>query len=445
MSVLESTPRKKISVLTYGCRANQYDSGALEHLLNNNFEVVHPDTTSDIVVLNSCAITEQAEMEARQMIRKIKRKNPATRIVVTGCSAQVSAGKYQNEGLADLVVGNEYKSKIVDYLVSEEGLDLTHDRLGRFESVFYEGGIKSPKNTRSFLKIQDGCSQFCSFCIVPFARGLNRSVEPQKVLDSLYELAAKGVHEAVLTGIHLGTYGKDLNPKTDLLKLLKLIEEKKPIHRVRVSSIDPEELSDEMIEFFTDSQVFCGHLHLPLQSGDDEILRRMRRRYTAQYFEDLTNKIKKKNPDICLGTDVIVGFPGESEAQFENTYSLISNAPLSYLHVFPYSSREGTKANGFADTVSLALKKKRVARLRILSEEKRQLFYQSQIGRIEEVVVESYAKGNRGMTRNYIDVALEFVPFDARLTKVYLQGISNEEVCARPVLDTGDTLMSFSV
>ena len=435
---------KKVGVLSYGCRANQYDSAALEALLGRKgYEVVDATGEADYFVVNSCAITEQAEMDARQTLRRLKRQHPQAKIVFTGCSAQVSAEKYKKEGLADLVVGNEFKAAIAAQI--DELASPTHDRSARFASVFYEGGVKLARHSRSFLKIQDGCSQFCSFCIVPFARGLNRSIPAAEILKSLRDLASSGIPEVVLTGIHLGTYGKDLIPKMTLLDLLKLIEAETQLPRIRLSSIDPEEVSDEMIALLAASKRYCEHLHLPVQSGDALILKQMKRRYHPELFFELTHKLKKQIPDICIGTDVIVGFPGEDESAFENTLNLIRNSPVAYIHVFPYSPREGTLAAGFEETVSNAEKKRRVHVLRKLSDQKKQAFNQSQLGRPHEMVIEHHKRGKVGLTRNYISAQLDYIPHNMKTIHAFLNDIDQGQVRARPFLDAGVENHSYEV
>ena len=279
---------------------------------------------------------------------------------------------------------------------------------GSMYDVFvFDGGLKLSKHSRSFLKIQDGCSQFCSFCIVPFARGLNRSIPPQVVLQSLRDLGSQGVDEVVLTGIHLGTYGKDLNPRTSFFDLLRLINFERPVKRVRLSSIDPEEISPDLIALLAGSDFFCPHLHLPLQSGDNAILKKMRRHYTGEYFIDLCQKILEKRSDFCLGTDVIVGFPTETEKAFKRTVQVLKDSGLSYLHVFPYSERLGTKAALFSYPVSLEEKKVRSRYLRQVSEKLRKQFYQKFIGFTRPAILENRRRGLTALTDNYISVEIK--------------------------------------
>lgn len=400
--------KKKIAFMTFGCRANQYDTAAMGHVMKDGYEVVPDDAGADVFVVNSCAITGEAENEARRYLARMKRKNPNALTVVTGCSAEAS-----HEGLAavaDLVVGNSRKSELPDLLRAAVGGEAASDsatkKWTRKDDIFFAGGVELDGHARSFLKIQDGCSQFCSYCIVPFTRGLNRSIEPSRILASLYDLKERGIEEAVLTGIHLGTYGRDLTPAIDLDDLLELIAKRSPVRRIRLSSIDPEEITDRTIELLSGSEVFCDHLHLPLQSGDDSILRRMRRRYTAADFLTLTEKLAKRIPGICIGTDAIVGFPGESDDDYGRTHALLEAAPVHYFHVFPYSTRSGTKAALFRDQVEGPVKKARVKSLRALSDLKKSVYYSSFKGASFEVIVEARNKGLFGMSRNYMPIAM---------------------------------------
>ncbi|MBI4412249.1 MAG: tRNA (N(6)-L-threonylcarbamoyladenosine(37)-C(2))-methylthiotransferase MtaB [Deltaproteobacteria bacterium] len=423
---------KRVALTTFGCKANQFDTAVIESLLRKEpVEIVDFSDEADFYVINSCSITAEADREARQFVRRAHKKNPSAQIIVTGCSAQVDPGAFEKMGIVRHVVGNEAKRRVVEliarspllctvkqYPEGKEGLGEVEKRRAnalphpaspyKGEEVFYETPDTYSKNSRAFLKIQDGCSQFCSFCIVPFARGLNRSVSPDKVLESMHKLGRKGFNEIVLTGIHLGTYGHDLRPKTSLYNLMRRIESERPSPRVRISSVDPEELSHEMIDLIAASDIFCHHLHLPLQSGNDGILKKMRRRYTASHFTVLTERLINRIPDLCLGTDLIVGFPGEGEEEFRASLRLLDESPVHYIHTFPYSDRKGTKASAFADKVEPSVIRSHAGQIRGLSDQKRGAFYRNFIGRTLEAVVES-RRGDRpvGLTRNYISVEIE--------------------------------------
>ncbi|MBX7148432.1 tRNA (N(6)-L-threonylcarbamoyladenosine(37)-C(2))-methylthiotransferase MtaB [bacterium] len=401
---------KKIALTTFGCRANQYDGAFLAKMFRDEqCEVVGFNEEADVYVINSCSITGEADIEARQHIHKAKRNNPNAITLLTGCSAEASTDKFKDvEGL-HYIVGNLTKENVLTVLNQNEKpqapVILKSEGL-KDSSLFFGGGLTLDNHSRSFLKIQDGCSQFCSFCIVPYSRGLNRSVLPDTVMESLHKLNEQKVEEVVLTGIHLGTYGKDLDTKTTLMDLLYRIEREKPVKRVRLSSVDPEEFTDEMIDFFASSQVFCPHVHLPLQSGDDGVLKSMKRRYTAQVFRDLTHKLKERIPHICIGTDVIVGFPGETEEAFQNTYNLINETPVTYVHTFPYSVRQGTKAASFPDQIDLKTRKKRAKVIRLLSEAKKAAFTQNFVGEVRPAILEKHKFSAKALTDNYISVEL---------------------------------------
>lgn len=403
---------KKIALTTFGCRANQYDTGALGSILQkSSHEIVDFESAADVYIINSCAITAQAETEAEQTLRRIRRRNPDAITILTGCAAQVSSKHFQEMEGVDYVIGNLAKDQILSIIDSHHKPQKTEVRSGENtrSNLFFEGGVHLPKRTRSFLKIQDGCSQFCSFCIVPFARGLNRSIEPERILESLRQLLVEGVREVVLTGIHLGTYGKDLIPKVSLMDLLARIEREPKLPLVRLSSIDPEEVTDGMIELLSSSERFCPHVHLPLQSGDDGVLKKMRRRYTASHFAALTEKLAKKIPGLCIGTDVIVGFPGEDEAAFQNTVQLLKDTPVSYVHTFPYSPRQGTKAALFDNQVDPKERKRRSKIVRDFSEVRRAEFHNRFIGRPLKAILQDQKK-NKALTGNYISVEIQGQP-----------------------------------
>lgn len=404
-SLKKSKPR--VAFATLGCRANQYDTGALGSELKETCDIVAFDEQADIYIINSCAITLDAERSTSGLVRKFRRLNPRAKTVVTGCAAQVNPKRYQEPGV--VVVGHNAKEKIAELIATVDVAQSLVSKHRKDDSVYFKGGVRLDGRSRGFLKIQDGCSQFCSFCIVPFARGLNRSVDPDKIMESLHELHAEGIEEVVLTGIHLGTYGHDLKPKTTLASLLARMALDKPVARIRLSSIDPEEFSDELLEIVSDP-FFCRHFHLPLQSGDDGVLRRMRRRYVAADFLKLAEKMARVIPSVCIGTDVIVGFPGESEEAYAATRQVIAESAVSTVHVFPYSPRAGTKAALFEDTVEAAEKKKRVRDLRALSQKKYLEFCQSQVGNVFPAIIERQGAGFAAMTDHYILADLQDDP-----------------------------------
>jgi threonylcarbamoyladenosine tRNA methylthiotransferase MtaB len=426
----------RIFLQTFGCRANQYDSAALvQQLTAQGFVLVSSPEEAEVALINSCAITLEAENEVARTSRKLKRKGLKT--VITGCAAQVASAKLAKDAMADLIVGNLAKSKLTELLnLSEPGdvqidtghmisskkstlfhevLELRHQEV-RESPMFFEGGVSLPNHTRTFLKIQDGCSQFCSYCIVPFSRGLNRSIEPSKIREALFACRERGIQEVVLTGIHLGTYGHDLKPRWSLARLLEKLVNDSAVPRLRLSSVDPEEVGDDIVELMSQpGTILCPHLHVPIQSVDDDILRRMRRRYTRLRLTKMLETWGSKIPDLCLGTDMIVGFPGETDDSFLSTLSWLSDSPLAYIHSFPFSARPGTKAAGFQGQVDERLRKQRSARLRDLSGELKQNFERCFHGVTTEVLTENRSDDSThldyesnwhvsGLTRNYLMV-----------------------------------------
>lgn len=411
---------KKIAISTLGCRANQYDSAAMTGLLARAGWVrVAFDERADAYLLNTCTVTNKADSEARRLIRQAHRRNPEAKILVTGCYAQTDPEALAKVEGVSFILGNDQKDSLLDYLKRDTPLKpeiVVHD-LFKEDHLFTSEFAVHGERSRAYVKIQDGCNQMCSYCVIPFARGKNRSLNPARVIEELHRLSGQGFHEAVLTGIHLGTYGRDLTPSTSLLELLRAIEEAAPIHRVRLSSIDPEEIEPEMVEFLSDTQIFCAYLHIPVQSGDDRILKLMRRRYTAAEFRHLAFRLKEKIPSLCLGTDVMVGFPYEDPQRFESSYRLIKESPLDYLHVFPYSPKKRTRAAGFLSQVGPEDKKERVKRMTELSRKKREAFYRGALGSEAEVILEedSELPGHyKGTSRNYLPV---YFPMTAFLEK----------------------------
>jgi threonylcarbamoyladenosine tRNA methylthiotransferase MtaB len=409
------------SIKTLGCRVNQFESESLElALVNQGYRPAGGDE-ADLCIINTCTVTQKASMQSRQAIRQAIRAHPGARIMVTGCYAQTEPEAIQSiVGVHD-IVGHDDKSGIPEILSRMEGR--------RQNSESKNGAIQNCPNlqssvfnlqlsafplkgrTRPFLKIQDGCNAFCTYCIVPFARGRSRSLPMESVLESIRGLKADGIHEIVLTGIHIGHYGLDLRPGTCLTDLLAAVESAALMERIRISSIEPAEVSDELIDRVAGSQVFCHHFHIPLQSGDNDVLKRMNRPYTREMFYNLVCRIHDRIPDAAIGADVLVGFPGESDAAFDQTASLIEALPITYLHVFPFSPRKGTPAYGFADQIPHSIVKTRCSALRALGKTKKKCFYRSLIGKEVEILIEGVrdeATGwLKGMTSNYVPVMVE--------------------------------------
>jgi threonylcarbamoyladenosine tRNA methylthiotransferase MtaB len=402
----------KVALTTLGCKVNQFESASfLSGLEERSAEIVPFSHKADVYIINTCAVTGKAGGQSRQMIRRALKTNSKARLIVTGCYAQVATQKVLEIGdWSVCIVGNGYKHRLVDIALSEKHCDLE----------MHMGDIGSKKEicplpvrhfpegrTRAFLKIQDGCNNFCSYCIVPYARGRSRSLPVDAALQQISVFTANGYREIVLTGIHVGMYGLDLSPHTRLLDFIDLATASYPAIRFRLSSLEPGEVQDEILALMAARPNFMPHFHIPLQSGDDRILQEMNRRYQADDFTRLIGRIREKIPSAAIGVDVLVGFPGEDDAAFNNTCSLLAGLPVTYLHVFPYSKRPGTVAAGMANQISGTIKEERAARLRLRSDQKKAEFYRQHLGSTQRVLAEN--KNNRyrlmrGFTENYIPV-----------------------------------------
>ena len=358
----------KIAITTLGCKVNQYDSVTIEEaLLAKGFQIVDFTSHADVYIINTCTVTHKTDYQSRQLIRRAHKRNSHARIIVTGCYAQVAPEALSQMEEVSLVLGNAQKHTISDIIARDpdtapSGIMVTDINQ---ETCFRDPSLQSFSNhTRAFLKIQDGCASFCSYCIVPYARGKPRSLPIDEALKRLFTLRKNGFNEVVLTGIHLGAYGVDHTPPSNLLTLLELIESKKPVPRLRLSSLEPMDITNNLVDFLRTAKTICPHLHLPLQSGDDAVLKRMNRTYQTDDFKNLVAALRAKIPHLCLGVDVIVGFPGETDQQFKNTYALLQELPVDYFHVFPYSKREKTRAAAFPDHIPQKTIKKRCELLR---------------------------------------------------------------------------------
>lgn len=404
------------STVTLGCKVNQYESEALaRRLVADGWHRVEGPPV-DLCLINTCTVTGRAAMQSRQAARRARRQG-AGRIVVTGCYAQVEPEAVTAIEGVDLVVGHSEKHRI-PALVRDL---MERPARRRAETVVAPRSAAWPFDaisdavvggrTRPLLKIQDGCDAFCTYCIVPHARGRSRSMPAETVLARIADLGAAGYHEVVLTGIHLGRYGRDLSPATTLAGLLRQIEVAGDVTRFRVSSVEPQEFDAALIAALTEATHCCRHFHIPLQSGDDAILERMGRPYAGADVADLVLTLGRRVPDAALGLDVLVGFPGETEAAFERTYRLVAGLPLAYLHVFPFSPRAGTPAARMSDPVPAGVITRRCARLRRLGQRKRLDFQRRFVGREAAAVVEGRRDPHTGrlkmVTDNYLPVIFD--------------------------------------
>ncbi len=394
---------KRVAISTLGCKTNQFESAAMvEQLKAAGYRIVPFSEPSDIYIINSCTVTARTDAETRRLIRRARRLNPASRIVATGCYAQVAPGELEKMPELDCVLGNQEKQNISLLLESTEHTVSDIAAISQAEPLKL---TSFAEHTRAFLQIQNGCNSFCTYCIVPYARGRSRSVRPTDILHGMRDLAAHGFKEVVLTGIHLGAYGLDLPSPTSLTALVRQIDAEFIVPRLRIGSVEPNEVSEELLRLMAHSKSICPHLHLPLQSGSDSVLNRMGRPYTSRYFREVMGRISAAMPDAFIGADVIAGFPGETEAEFDETVQLLADLPFSDLHVFPYSSRPGTRAAGMPGHVRAQIVTERAARLRSIAKQKKTKFLERFVGRELDVLVQGHDDKSgvcRGLSRNYI-------------------------------------------
>lgn len=405
--------RLKASVTTLGCKSNQYDSSALEDVMRGaDLDVVPFPAFADAYIINTCSVTGKTDHQSRQLIRKVRKLNPGAVVIVTGCYAQVSPDEVVRIEGVDYVVGNPQKGAILEYILkgrpAKPEMAVGDWRQGTPLSL---RARSSGGRTRANLKVQEGCDRACSYCIIPKARGRSKSVALDDVEREMEILIEAGYREIILTGIHLGAYGSDLSPSEDITSILKLIEKRDLPCRFRISSLDPDEVTDELTDILKTSKRICNHLHLPLQSGDDGVINNMRRPYTASLFRQKAERLFASVPDISVGIDVIAGFPGEGEKEFSNTYSLINSLPLSYLHIFPFSKRRGTPAAERPGQVDPRVIKDRCEVLKELDREKRLSFHRSFLDKKAEVLFEMSRDRETGLlkgrARNYIQVYMD--------------------------------------
>jgi threonylcarbamoyladenosine tRNA methylthiotransferase MtaB len=403
-----------VSIATLGCKVNQFESEALmASLEQRGYDLIPFGERADVSVINTCTVTHRADFQSRQMIRRAFRFNPKSLIIVTGCYAQVAPETISNIQGITYVLGNREKNQIPDLLPLMQGGQYPRVQTADIQQEVNFSDIplySFHHHTRAFLKIQDGCNAHCSYCIVPHARGQSRSLPPERLLEHLRILRENGFKEVVLTGIHMGAYGLDLHPSFSLERLLRRVEGEETPDRIRLSSLEPGDFSPDLISFLSQSKRVCPHLHIPVQSGDDETLKMMNRDYDHSFISDLIVELHRKIPKLSMGADVIVGFPGETDERFRGTYELFESLPFSYLHVFPFSKRRGTPASKFPWEVDEGKIRKRAERMRELGRQKRQAFYHQFLHQELSVLVEDRReKGSgrwKGFSRNYIPIIL---------------------------------------
>ena len=394
----------KVKSISLGCKVNTYESEfILSTFKNKGYEIVDNDEKADIYIINTCSVTNTSDAKSRKMINHVIRENEKAIVVVMGCMIEANHD-YDNPGVS-IIIGNKDKNKVLDlveeYLEKKEKIKrLYQDFDSNFEDMFI---TNMEGRTRAFVKIQDGCENFCSYCIIPYTRGKCRSKEKDKVLEEINTLVANGYKEVVLTGIHTGHYGE--NSKTSFPNLLKEIVKINNLERLRISSIEITELNDDFLEVLKNNSVIVSHLHIPLQAGSDKILKLMNRKYDKEYYRNKIKKIKEIRPDISITTDIIVGFPSETEDDFQETLAFSKEIGFSKIHVFPYSRRKGTKADVMSNQIDESVKKDRVKRLTELSNELERIYLDKFIGKEVLVLIErNYDDVSVGHTGNYLKV-----------------------------------------
>lgn len=412
---MRSDCKPKAAVITLGCKVNQFESSAVaESLTSAGYQVVEQPMGVDLVVLNTCTVTQKADQEALSWLRRLKRLSPEARVVATGCLAQSNPELLKETGLVALILGQEEKADLVRHLNLPGQHEGTAVRMAPLSVKASDFGTPTPERTRAFYKIQDGCSAFCAYCAVPLSRGPSRSLDLDQVLEGLRSYLERGLTEVVLCGIHLGHWGRDLSPALGLADLIHTIDaELSPdegAFRLRLSSVEPLELDEDVLAAFEMYPWLAPHFHLPLQSGSDRILDLMGRPYSAGQFRELVLRLKDSWPLASVGVDVMVGFPGETEADFRVTFELLSKLPLSYFHVFPYSPRAGTRAADSSEQVPEHLKRARALELKTLNQEKRRVFANANHGRVQLGLVENTPHRPSGrlkvLTGNYLSALL---------------------------------------
>ncbi len=400
--------KSTVSFMTLGCKTNQFESAAMsEQLTQAGYELVDFEEGAELVIVNTCTVTSATDSQSRNLIRRARRLNPSANIVVTGCYAQVDPDAFTSLPGVSLVIGNQEKKDLLEYLIGgfSQQRTIVSD-ISKQKTMEPLPLSTFEQRSRAFVQIQNGCNAFCSYCIIPYARGRSRSVAVRDVIGQVEGLSLAGYPEVVLTGIHIGCFGLDLNPRSSLLELLHGIEQSNFSGRLRLGSIEPNELTVDLVDYIASHNWICSHFHIPLQAGDDDILRRMNRHYTTAFFSDLIELIHSRVSDAAIGLDVITGFPGETDEQFENTLALLDGVSFSHLHVFPYSRRSGTPAAEMPQQVNGAIIKERAARLRQLGENKHSAFMRRFVGKELSVIIEGGEKDGwrKGLSENYLPV-----------------------------------------
>ena len=419
----------KAAIHTLGCKVNIYESEYITNILKENgYQIVDFDSKADIYIINTCTVTNTSDKKSEKMIKRARKQNKDAIIIAMGCHAQIKGDNID----ADIIIGNKDKSKIISLIEEYQENKNKIKRIYNLDNVSFEDMYISSFNshTRAFVKIQDGCDAFCSYCIIPYARGPIRSKDPKTVIKEITSLVENGYKEIILTGIHTGKYGKDINYTFE--QLLKDILKIKNLYRIRISSIEINELTDPILDLIKDNKIIAKHLHIPLQSGSDKILKLMDRKYDLKFYKDRIEKIRKMIKDVSITTDLIVGFPNENEKDMEDTLKFLKEIKFTKIHTFPYSKREGTKAASMENQIDETIKRKRVKTVLELSDQLEQDFYQSKLNETEEVIIEQTKDGKSyGYTSNYIKVEIDSPLKPNEVISVKINKVNNKKVTGK--------------
>ena len=403
---------KKVSFYTLGCKVNQYETNAMAQKFKEaGYEIVDMnEDISDICIVNTCTVTNMSDRKSRHSLRRVKEKNPSAIIAAVGCYAQVAKNDLENMPEIDIVLGNEEKANIVQYVekfIENEKKLIEIEDIATKKEFEDMGQITYTEKTRAFIKVQDGCNQFCSYCIIPYARGRVRSRNAESIIKEITQIAQNGIKEVVITGIHVASYGRDFGNENGLIELLEKINEIEGIKRIRLGSLEPKIITEEFMQILSKLEKICHHFHLSLQSGCDATLKRMNRKYTTSEVKEIIERLRRYYDDVMLTTDIIVGFPGETEEEFETTYQFLKQAKLYKMHVFQYSPRKGTRAAVMPNQIDVNIKEARSKKLIELSNENQKMYNQQLVGKEAEVLFEDKEVEDgityfRGHTQNYV-------------------------------------------
>ncbi len=425
-----------VAFCTLGCKVNQYETNAMiEKFMKKGYEIKQFHEKADIYIINTCTVTNIADRKSRQMLRRVKEINPKAIVVACGCYAQVAKDELAKIEEIDLVYGTNEKNKIVEYIEEfqkgKSPKQVVTDVMYQKEFLDF-GPTDYTEKTRAVIKVQDGCDRFCSYCIIPYARGHVRSRSIQSVKKEVEEIAKKGIKEVVITGIHVASYGKDLKENVALIDLLEAIHNIEGIQRIRLGSLEPTLITKEFVERLTKLEKICDHFHLSLQSGCDATLKRMNRRYTTEEFKKVVNLLRKAYPQVSLTTDIIVGFPGETKEEFKETYSFLKEINFYQMHIFKYSQRKGTKAASMENQIDGNIKEERSNQLIALSHENEIKYHEQEIGKELEVLWEEQeGKFLKGHTTNYKVVKIPYKPLENTISKVTIEKVEGLELIGK--------------